>query len=91
MTKCKFNLRENLQTKSVYCERLAQWVSVKYCALCLDHEPDSAKIISNNKTELLDNYNYNIAFSNNWREARGFCHTSLKILYCFLGGFHIEF
>jgi hypothetical protein len=38
LEKCKFNLKENLQTRSVYCGKLQQWISIKYYALCLDHE-----------------------------------------------------
>jgi len=41
LEKCKFNLKENPLTCSVYCGKLKQWISSKYCALCLDHEADA--------------------------------------------------
>jgi len=87
---CKFALKENPKTRSVYCGKFDQWVSVKYCNLCLNHEPLSAKLINNNKIIPIHNYSYNYNNETSTiigREARGFSHTSLKFFYCFFGGF----
>jgi hypothetical protein len=65
---CKFAIREDVKTRSVYCGKRDQWVSVKYCNLCLDHEAGSPKLICNKQSMLFDNYNYNIASCN----KRGF-------------------
>jgi hypothetical protein len=80
MTKCKFNLRE--QNRSVYCTKLEQWVSIKYCALCQKYEPSnviheagSPKLKCNKHAMLFHNYNYNIASCN----KRGFWGLSFFI------------
>jgi hypothetical protein len=73
--KCRFNIKENSRTNSIYCEKLDQWVSVKLCDMCLSYE----KAIDNNKNRLLHSYNYsyNIANDNNAGE-RGKTSLLLK-------------
>jgi hypothetical protein len=77
LEKCKFNLKE--QNRSVYCTKLEQWVSIKYCALCQKYEPSnviheagSPKLICNKHAMLFDNYNYNYNIAScNKRGKRG--------------------
>jgi hypothetical protein len=56
LEKCKFNLKENLQTRSVYCGKLQQWVSSKYCALCFNREAAAPETKTNNKFSLSIRY-----------------------------------
>lgn len=58
--KCMYNLKENSQTDSVYCEKLNQWISLKYCDICRFHE----KAIDNNENRLLHSYNYSYNIAN---------------------------
>jgi len=84
--KCKFNLKENAKTKSIYCTKLEQWVSAKYCALCRHHEAGSPKLKCINKSMLLDNYNYNYNITCiNEGERGNKLLPSSEILYCFFG------
>ena len=48
MDKCQHNLKENPQTHSVYCEKLEQWISIKYCDICRHHECIEPKTSTNN-------------------------------------------
>jgi len=80
--KCKFNLRE--KNRSVYCTKLNQWVSEKYCALCQKYEAGSPKLKCNKHAMLFDNYNYNIA-SCNKRGKRGLSFFFKEISSLVLG------
>jgi hypothetical protein len=64
--KCKFNLKENAKTKSIYCTKLEQWISQKYCVLCRFYEPNN-----NNNKLLLHSYNYNYSIAHNNNEGEG--------------------
>lgn len=66
--KCKHLLKERSETKSVFCGKLDQWISAKYCEVCRFCE----RVNDNHQNQLLHSYNYsyNIAHDNQRERTR---------------------
>jgi predicted amidophosphoribosyltransferase len=54
LSKCKWNIKP-IKNNSVFCEKMLQWVSDKYCDCCKDFKRDNY----NHQKPAIDNYNYN--------------------------------
>ena len=64
---CKHRLREN-SFKSIYCLKLGQWVSAKYCSVCCFYaERDNYDIT---QKPLLDNYSYNYNITQKFKRTK---------------------
>jgi hypothetical protein len=56
---CDFLVMKNEKTNSVYCCKLDQWISAKFCLFCRE------KLNDNNKINSLHSYSYNYSIGNN--------------------------